>query len=164
MMRVLVNPGRWLRCRRVLSRNERGPLGAADIYSAEYERNGFQGGLQFYRVYTSGRFNGELEAYAGRTIDVPSTFIAGKSDWGIYQAPGALGRMQQTGVHRHEGHPSDRRCRPLGPAGEIGRGEPPARRVLGIDLINAHGRRDRRSRSARLGLVQRRRLQALSEE
>lgn len=66
------------------------------VYSAEYERNGFQGGLQFYRVYTSGRFNGELEVYAGRTIDVPSMFIAGKKDWGIYQAPGALARMQQT--------------------------------------------------------------------
>ena len=66
------------------------------IYTAEYERNGFQGGLQFYRVYTSGRFNSELEVYAGCTVDVPSMFIAGKSDWGIYQAPGALGRMQQT--------------------------------------------------------------------
>jgi pimeloyl-ACP methyl ester carboxylesterase len=26
---------------------------------------------------------------------VPSIFIAGKSDWGIYQAPGSLERMQQ---------------------------------------------------------------------
>ncbi len=79
------------------------------IYSAEYERNGFQGGLQFYRVYTSGRFNSELEIYAGRTVDVPSMFIAGKSDWGVYQAPGALGRMRQTactdmkGIHLIEG-------------------------------------------------------------
>jgi pimeloyl-ACP methyl ester carboxylesterase len=52
--------------------------------------------LQFYRVYTSGRFNSELEVFAGRTVDVPSTFIAGKSDWGIHQAPGALERMQQS--------------------------------------------------------------------
>jgi pimeloyl-ACP methyl ester carboxylesterase len=65
--------------------------------------------LQFYRVYTSGRFNSELEVYAGRTIDVPSMFIAGTSDWGIYQAPGALERMQQTactdlrGIHLIEG-------------------------------------------------------------
>jgi pimeloyl-ACP methyl ester carboxylesterase len=73
------------------------------VYSAEYERNGFQGGLQFYRVYTSGRFNGELEVYAGRTIDVPSMFIAGKNDWGIYQAPGALVRMQQTACSAMEG-------------------------------------------------------------
>jgi pimeloyl-ACP methyl ester carboxylesterase len=25
---------------------------------------------------------------------VPACFIAGKSDWGVYQNPGALGRMQ----------------------------------------------------------------------
>ena len=66
------------------------------VYSGEYERNGFQGGLQWYRVRTSGRFNGELEVFAGHTIDVPATFIAGSSDWGIHQSPGALERMQKT--------------------------------------------------------------------
>ena len=65
------------------------------VYSGEYERNGFQGGLQWYRVRTSGRFNGELEVFAGRTIDVPATFISGRSDWGIHQSPGALERMQK---------------------------------------------------------------------
>ncbi|HEY5292217.1 MAG TPA: alpha/beta fold hydrolase, partial [Burkholderiales bacterium] len=30
----------------------------------------------------------------GRTIDVPSCFIAGKSDWGIYQKPGDFEKMQ----------------------------------------------------------------------
>ena len=66
------------------------------VYSGEYERNGFQGGLQWYRVRTSGRFNGELEVFAGRAIDVPATFISGRSDWGIHQSPGALERMQKT--------------------------------------------------------------------
>jgi pimeloyl-ACP methyl ester carboxylesterase len=66
------------------------------VYSGEYERNGFQGGLQWYRVRTSARFNGELEIFAGRTIDVPATFISGRSDWGIHQSPGALERMQKT--------------------------------------------------------------------
>jgi pimeloyl-ACP methyl ester carboxylesterase len=65
------------------------------VYSGEYERNGFQGGLQWYRVRTGGRFNGELEVFAGRTIDVPATFISGSSDWGVYQTPGALERMQK---------------------------------------------------------------------
>ena len=33
---------------------------------------------------------------SGRTIDVPSCFIAGKSDWGIYQRPGsAMIKMQK---------------------------------------------------------------------
>ena len=58
------------------------------VYSREYERTGFQGGLQWYRCGTSGAFNSELEMFAGRTIDVPSCFIAGKSDWGPYQRGG----------------------------------------------------------------------------
>jgi pimeloyl-ACP methyl ester carboxylesterase len=66
------------------------------VYSREYERTGFQGGLQWYRVRTGGRFNGELEIFAGRTIDVPSAFISGKSDWGVQQNPGALERMHKT--------------------------------------------------------------------
>ena len=32
--------------------------------------------------------------FAGRTIDVPSCFIAGAADWGIHQVPGALDAMQ----------------------------------------------------------------------
>ncbi len=66
------------------------------VYSTEYARTGFQGGLQWYRVRTSGRFNGELELFSGRTVDVPSTFIAGRSDWGIHQSPGAIDRMRGT--------------------------------------------------------------------
>jgi pimeloyl-ACP methyl ester carboxylesterase len=38
--------------------------------------------------------NVELRLFSGRTIDVPAMFIAGKSDWGIYQRPGNLERMQ----------------------------------------------------------------------
>ena len=66
------------------------------VYSGEYERTGFQGGLQWYRCRTGGAFNAELQIFSGRTIDVPSVFIAGRSDWGIYQTPGAIDRMQQT--------------------------------------------------------------------
>lgn len=79
------------------------------VYAEEYGRTGFQGGLQSYRVGSSGRFNAELGMFAGRTIDQPSMFIAGKSDWGAFQAPGSLERMQQSacthmqGVHLIEG-------------------------------------------------------------
>ena len=65
------------------------------FYSAEYARTGFQGGLQWYRGGTSRRFGPELELYAGRTIDVPSCFISGASDWGVHQRPGALKAMQE---------------------------------------------------------------------
>ena len=66
------------------------------VYAAEYQRNGFQGGLNWYRSRTGGAFDNELQLFSGRTIDVPSIFISGKSDWGVYQQPGALERMQET--------------------------------------------------------------------
>lgn len=64
------------------------------VYSAEYSRTGFQGGLQWYRCRTTGAFNPELQLFAGRTIDVPACFIAGSSDWGVWQKPGDLEKMQ----------------------------------------------------------------------
>jgi pimeloyl-ACP methyl ester carboxylesterase len=70
------------------------------VYSGEFARTGFQGGLQWYRCRTTGRFEGELQIFSGRTIDVPSMFIAGKSDWGIHQAPGVLEKMQGTACTR----------------------------------------------------------------
>jgi pimeloyl-ACP methyl ester carboxylesterase len=73
------------------------------VYSTEYGRTGFQGGLQSYRVGSSGRFNSDLQVFAGRTIDQPSMFIAGRSDWGAYQNPGALERMQKSACTRMVG-------------------------------------------------------------
>ena len=73
------------------------------VYAGEYARNGFQGGLQWYRCRTVGRFTAELEVFAGRTIDVPSMFISGKSDWGVHQTPGAYEAMQTTACTRMTG-------------------------------------------------------------
>src|SRR5438045_129757 len=70
------------------------------VYSTEYGRTGFQGGLQSYRVGSSGRFNAALRMFSGRTIDQPSMFLAGKSDWGAYQNPGARERMQRAACTR----------------------------------------------------------------
>jgi pimeloyl-ACP methyl ester carboxylesterase len=66
------------------------------VYSTEYGRNGFQGGLQWYRCATGDKFISELQLFSGKTIDVPSMFIAGKSDWGVYQKPGDFEKMQRT--------------------------------------------------------------------
>jgi len=63
-------------------------------YSGEYQRTGFQGGLQWYRCGTSGTFVPELQTWGGRTIDQPSAFISGKQDWGTYQRPGVFEAMQ----------------------------------------------------------------------
>jgi pimeloyl-ACP methyl ester carboxylesterase len=66
------------------------------VYAGEYERSGFQGGLNWYRSRTTGLSDAELLLFSGRTIDVPSLFIAGKGDWGTYQRPGSFERMQGT--------------------------------------------------------------------
>jgi pimeloyl-ACP methyl ester carboxylesterase len=79
------------------------------FYSAEYARTGFQGGLQWYRCGISGSFTADFETFSGRSIDVPSCFISGKQDWGIYQRPGVFETMQSTactrmlGVHLVDG-------------------------------------------------------------
>jgi len=73
------------------------------VYSGEYERNGFQGGLQWYRRGSGGLDTAELQLFSGRTIDVPSMFISGSSDWGVYQRPGAFERMQGTACTRMVG-------------------------------------------------------------
>lgn len=64
------------------------------LYVAEYGRTGFQGGLQAYRRAQNRKNNAELQVFSGCTIDVSSCFIAGKSDWGVYQTPGAFEAMQ----------------------------------------------------------------------
>ena len=79
------------------------------VYSGEYARIGFQGGLQWYRCRTGPTYSAELQIFSGRTIDVPSMFIAGKSDWGVYQRPGDVETMQgeactkMLGVHLLDG-------------------------------------------------------------
>jgi pimeloyl-ACP methyl ester carboxylesterase len=64
------------------------------VYSAEFARTGFQGGLNWYRCRTAGAPNADLQIFSGRTIDQPSCFIAGANDWGVYQKPGDFEQMQ----------------------------------------------------------------------
>ena len=64
------------------------------VYAGEYERNGFQGGLNWYRGTRDPECLAQLQLFHGKTIDVPAAFIGGKSDWGVYQSPGGLDRMK----------------------------------------------------------------------
>jgi pimeloyl-ACP methyl ester carboxylesterase len=73
------------------------------VYTAEYARTGFQGGLQWYRCGTGGGYIPEMLAWSGRTIDVPACFIAGRSDWGVFQKPGDFEAMQATACTRLRG-------------------------------------------------------------
>jgi pimeloyl-ACP methyl ester carboxylesterase len=110
------------------------PEGELAVYSAEYERTGFQGGLQWYRCRTQGA-NADLEVFAGRTIDVPSLFVAGASDWGIYQSPGAIERMQSSACTRMLG------CHLVDGAGHWVQQEQPGRvSELLIDFLRQQAR------------------------
>jgi len=71
------------------------PDSALSVYAEEYGRISFQGGLNGYRMGGSRVGIEEVQLYAGRTIDQPSMFISGASDWGTYQSPGSFERMQE---------------------------------------------------------------------
>ena len=65
------------------------------VYSTEYARTGFQGGLQSYRVGRVPRLAAEQQLFAGKTLDVPALFLSGKADWGVYQRAGSLDAMKR---------------------------------------------------------------------
>lgn len=67
------------------------------VYSQEYARTGFQGGLQCYRCGADPALVSEMQLYSGATIDIPSMFIAGEKDWGIYKKPGDFEAMPKVG-------------------------------------------------------------------
>src|SRR5262249_38521780 len=81
------------------------------VYATEDARTGFTGALEGYRVRRGAAPKpiAELHTFSGRTVDVPSMFIAGKSDWGTYQTPGAEAAMrtractQMVGFHLVDG-------------------------------------------------------------
>jgi pimeloyl-ACP methyl ester carboxylesterase len=76
-----------------------------EVYATEYRRTEFTGALQGYRVRRGSdpKSMAEMLTFSERTIDVPSMFIAGKSDWGVYQTPGAVERMQTSACTRMVG-------------------------------------------------------------
>jgi pimeloyl-ACP methyl ester carboxylesterase len=76
-----------------------------DVYATEYGRTGFTGALQGYRVRRGSdpRSIAEMHTFSGRTIDVPSQYIDGKSDWGSYQTPGAIDKMRNSACTRMVG-------------------------------------------------------------
>jgi pimeloyl-ACP methyl ester carboxylesterase len=67
-----------------------------EVYATEYGRTGFTGALQGYRVRRGSdpKSLAEMVTFSGRAIDVPAMYIAGKSDWGVYQTPGAVDKMR----------------------------------------------------------------------
>ena len=106
------------------------------IYAEAFSRTGFQGGLQWYRCATSPQFAPELQVHAGRTIDVPSMFVAGRSDWGPFQKPGDLEKMQGAACTRMQG------CHFIDGAGHwVQQEQPEATSRLVLEFLSRHGAR-----------------------
>jgi pimeloyl-ACP methyl ester carboxylesterase len=76
-----------------------------EVYATEYARSQFTGALQGYRVRRGSdpKSIAEMHTFSGRAIDVPSMFVGGKSDWGVYQTPGAVDRMRTSACTRMVG-------------------------------------------------------------
>ena len=72
------------------------------VYADEYARNGFQGGLNWYRIQTQPAFLADYELYSGKKIEVPLCFVAGDKDWGTYQEPGAVEALESGKAVRKE--------------------------------------------------------------
>ena len=64
------------------------------VYSNSFFINTFQPALNWYRCMTSFDKNSDLKIFSNKKIEVPSCFIAGEKDWGIFQKPGALEKME----------------------------------------------------------------------
>jgi len=65
-----------------------------EVYTNSFFKNSFQPALNWYRCMTSPFQNSDLRVFSNKKIEVPSCFIAGEKDWGIFQKPGALDIME----------------------------------------------------------------------
>jgi pimeloyl-ACP methyl ester carboxylesterase len=72
-----------------------------DVYTAQFARTGFQGGLNYYRVVADDALSNEQHS---KTIDVPACFIGGAREWGVYQSPGAFQAMSKACTRLHGKH------------------------------------------------------------
>ena len=66
------------------------------IYATYFKKNTFQGPLNWYKMMLSIKQNNKIKSLKlSSFIDIPTIFIAGKSDWGIHQKPGQLENMKK---------------------------------------------------------------------
>lgn len=73
------------------------------VYATEFARTGLQGGLNWYRCHTGETFRRDLSVFHGRKIEVPTTFLAGRQDWGWAQGPGLLDAMENEACADYRG-------------------------------------------------------------
>lgn len=67
-----------------------------DVFVSEFERTGYQGELNWYRVLTSVTMAHDQLLLAGAKLRVPTAFITGAQDWSSYLNPGAIEKYNET--------------------------------------------------------------------
>jgi pimeloyl-ACP methyl ester carboxylesterase len=75
-----------------------------DVYVSEWGCTGFQGALNCHRVYVDPSLNAQVQLFADRTVDAPSGYIAGKSDWTVYFPRGAVDVIKFRACPRMQEH------------------------------------------------------------
>ncbi|MFD4352479.1 alpha/beta fold hydrolase [Nocardia sp. NPDC058518] len=70
-----------------------------NFYAREFGRTEFQGALNWYRALTLPNPASQRDS----RIEVPTQFIAGQCDWGVWQSPGALRTMAEVVCARFAG-------------------------------------------------------------
>ena len=63
------------------------------VYAEAFQRTGFQASLNWYACMTSPKYVEKLFGLE-KQIRIPACYIAGAADWGIYQKPGELEKME----------------------------------------------------------------------
>ena len=87
------------------------------VYAAEYQRNGFQGGLNWYRSRTGGLADAELQLFSGRTDRCALNVCRRQERLGHLPAPRQFRAHAGHRMHPDGRLPPRRRRRPLGAAG-----------------------------------------------
>lgn len=64
------------------------------VYVAEYTRTTFAPPMNWYRIQTNSEAASDAALLAGRKLSVPTKFVSGRQDWGVYQEPGAVEAME----------------------------------------------------------------------
>ncbi|KAI0346416.1 alpha/beta-hydrolase [Trametopsis cervina] len=65
------------------------------VYVEEFNRTGFQGGLNGYRAsFTDEALVDQPRLFYGKKVEIPAMFIGGAKDWGVYQTPNGIAKMR----------------------------------------------------------------------
>jgi pimeloyl-ACP methyl ester carboxylesterase len=68
----------------------------AFVLLSDFQRTGYQGALNWYRVLTFTQMTRDTLLLADAKVRVPTAFVIGANDWSSYLNPGAIDRQNQS--------------------------------------------------------------------